>query len=465
MPFNNCISMGNGIRRISGSPDQPYRWRRWRQGIRYDTLPSGPMERGHLRYSGRFRQHRFIDEQSGRFAASPLGRHRKKMGCTDSHHSARHSDIHRRLFQPRSYRGSEMRPSLRKRRDQGKAGLSYRLHSSTGLHFISAYLESGQQRYRASRYREAKTDWRFSARRYLLISTPSLPSSLCWASWYWASDFKQGAWCETEGMVRSEPLAENSTKCRYQNRLEQRREPNRKRFKEQAGTVSWPCDSIIMLIIVLHGGMVYSRILLMPRMPTIWICGLSFVASNAFPVGLVIGSLAALILPSWCLPSQDSLSFTRRWVVSSRVRGDGTSHSDSLLWYVDAEEYDRLAGSAAEYVSSSVVASSASELQMLLPGIIFLVAGFLAFATGTSWEPFGILIPHLHRRIPWCRSFAHHLYLGMYGWCGMWRPYLSYQRYHHHGECRSGMQACASCIITVALRPDCGLLWVSSPSL
>jgi Na+/H+ antiporter NhaC len=47
---------------------------------------------------------------------------------------------------------------------------------------------------------------------------------------------------------------------------------------------------------------------------------------------------------------------------------------------------------AAEYVSS-VVASSASELQMLLPGIIFLVAGFLAFATGTSWGTFGILIP------------------------------------------------------------------------
>ena len=27
----------------------------------------------------------------------------------------------------------------------------------------------------------------------------------------------------------------------------------------------------------------------------------------------------------------------------------------------------------------------------------------------------------------------------------------------HHGECGSGMQACTSCIITVALRPDCSL--------
>ena len=44
----------------------------------------------------------------------------------------------------------------------------------------------GQQPYRAS-YREAKTDWHSSARRYLSISTPSSPSSSCWASWYWAS--------------------------------------------------------------------------------------------------------------------------------------------------------------------------------------------------------------------------------------------------------------------------------------
>ena len=33
------------------------------------------------------------------------------------------------------------------------------------------------------------------------------------------------------------------------------------------------------------------------------------------------------------------------------------------------------------------------RLQYLLPTIIFLVAVFLAFATGTSWGTFGILIP------------------------------------------------------------------------
>ena len=47
---------------------------------------------------------------------------------------------------------------------------------------------------------------------------------------------------------------------------------------------------------------------------------------------------------------------------------------------------------AAEYVAA-VMDSAASGLLNLLPAIIFLVGCFLAFATGTSWGTFGILIP------------------------------------------------------------------------
>ena len=47
---------------------------------------------------------------------------------------------------------------------------------------------------------------------------------------------------------------------------------------------------------------------------------------------------------------------------------------------------------AAEYVAG-IVDSSAAGLQMFLPAIIFVVAGGLAFSTGTSWGTFGILIP------------------------------------------------------------------------
>ena len=47
---------------------------------------------------------------------------------------------------------------------------------------------------------------------------------------------------------------------------------------------------------------------------------------------------------------------------------------------------------AKEFVAG-VVESSAGSLLNILPAIVFLIACFLAFATGTSWGTFGILIP------------------------------------------------------------------------
>lgn len=42
---------------------------------------------------------------------------------------------------------------------------------------------------------------------------------------------------------------------------------------------------------------------------------------------------------------------------------------------------------------AGLVEGSAAGLKMFLPAIIFVIACFLAFATGTSWGTFGILIP------------------------------------------------------------------------
>ena len=47
---------------------------------------------------------------------------------------------------------------------------------------------------------------------------------------------------------------------------------------------------------------------------------------------------------------------------------------------------------AREFVGA-LVKSSAGAMLNLLPAIVFLIAVFLAFATGTSWGTFGILIP------------------------------------------------------------------------
>ena len=47
----------------------------------------------------------------------------------------------------------------------------------------------------------------------------------------------------------------------------------------------------------------------------------------------------------------------------------------------------------AKFFVAAKVAGHAASLQSLLPAVIFLVALGLAFATGTSWGTFGILIP------------------------------------------------------------------------
>ena len=47
----------------------------------------------------------------------------------------------------------------------------------------------------------------------------------------------------------------------------------------------------------------------------------------------------------------------------------------------------------AKYFVADLMSNSAAQLQNFLPAIIFLVACFLAFSTGTSWGTFGILIP------------------------------------------------------------------------
>ena len=147
---------------------------------------------------------------------------------------------------------------------------------------------------------------------------------------------------------------------------------------------------ILMLIVFCMAGMVYSG----GYFDTTSNCYNNFVdafaASNA-SVGLVIGSLAALILTITMFVVRRTLKFDN--AMSCLIKGFEAMVPAVLIltlaWTLKSMT-DSLG--AAEYVSG-VVASSASELQMLLPAIIFIVAALLAFATGTSWGTFGILIP------------------------------------------------------------------------
>ena len=147
---------------------------------------------------------------------------------------------------------------------------------------------------------------------------------------------------------------------------------------------------ILMLIVFCMAGMVYSGGYFDTASGNYHQFIEAFAASNA-SVGLVLGSLAAYILSIILFVARKTLPFDD--AMSSLIKGFEAMVPAILIltlaWTLKSMT-DALG--AAEYVSG-VVSQSAAELQMLLPAIIFLVAAFLAFATGTSWGTFGILIP------------------------------------------------------------------------
>ena len=160
--------------------------------------------------------------------------------------------------------------------------------------------------------------------------------------------------------------------------------------QKSKGSVSDLVIPIVMLIIFCMAGMVYSGGFFDAANANYMDFVDAFAASNA-SVGLVIGSLASFILTVILFVSKKTLPFND--AMSSLIKGFEAMVPAILIltlaWTLKSMT-DSLG--AAEYVSG-VVASSAAGLQQLLPAIIFIVAAFLAFATGTSWGTFGILIP------------------------------------------------------------------------
>ncbi len=116
----------------------------------------------------------------------------------------------------------------------------------------------------------------------------------------------------------------------------------------------------------------------------------AFSASDA-SVGLMLGSFFAFIITIVFYVARKVLSFRE----SMDCIPDGFKAMVpaililTLAWTLKAMT-DSLG--AAEFVAG-VMDSAAAGFMNLLPAIIFLVGCFLAFATGTSWGTFGILIP------------------------------------------------------------------------
>ena len=108
-------------------------------------------------------------------------------------------------------------------------------------------------------------------------------------------------------------------------------------------------------------------------------------------VALPWGSLIALVLSIIYLICRRVITF--KGAMECAVKGFNAMVPAILIltFAVTLKNMTGLLG-AAEYVAGVMEAAS-KGLFMMLPAIIFVVACLLAFATGTSWGTFGILIP------------------------------------------------------------------------
>ncbi len=122
--------------------------------------------------------------------------------------------------------------------------------------------------------------------------------------------------------------------------------------------------------------------------------GTSFIdafANSDASMGLVFGSLATLILVFFFYIIRGVLSFQE---FTECIPEGFKAMVAPILILTMAWTLSGMTGLlGAEVYVSELVGNSAGALKVLLPAIIFMVALFLAFSTGTSWGTFAILIP------------------------------------------------------------------------
>ena len=154
---------------------------------------------------------------------------------------------------------------------------------------------------------------------------------------------------------------------------------------EDKGTVLDLVLPVVVLIICCVIGMIYSGG---------FFAGEGFItafSNSDASVGLMLGSAFALVFTLIYYLIRRSMSF--REMMGCIPEGFKAMVPAIMIltfaWSLKAMT-DSL---GAKFFVRDFVRSSASGLQMLLPVIVFAIGCLLAFATGTSWGTFGILIP------------------------------------------------------------------------
>ena len=142
---------------------------------------------------------------------------------------------------------------------------------------------------------------------------------------------------------------------------------------------------IVVLIVACIIGMIYSGG---------FFGGESFIdafSNSDASVGLMLGSAVTLVITVIYYLIRKVLTFKQ---IADSIPEGFKSMVPAILILTFAWSLKAMTDSlgAKQYVEA-LVQNSAGGFKSFLPGIIFLIACFLSFSTGTSWGTFGILIP------------------------------------------------------------------------
>ena len=154
---------------------------------------------------------------------------------------------------------------------------------------------------------------------------------------------------------------------------------------EDKGTVMDLVLPIVVLVICCVIGMIYSGG---------FFSGAGFIeafSNSDASVGLMLGSAFALGITMVYYLCRRSMKFGD---MMSAIPEGFKAMVPAILILTFAWSLKAMTDSlGAKYFVRDFVQSSAAGLQMFLPAIVFLIGGLLAFATGTRWGTFGLLIP------------------------------------------------------------------------
>ena len=147
---------------------------------------------------------------------------------------------------------------------------------------------------------------------------------------------------------------------------------------------------ILMLVACCITGMIYTGNFFTAGDPNYMNFVGAFAASDA-SVGLAGGAMVALVLSMFYFTLRRTIHFKD---IMESIPDGFKAMVPAIMILTFAWTLKMMTDSlGATYFVRDIVRSSADGMQLMMPAIVFVVGCLLAFATGTSWGTFGMLIP------------------------------------------------------------------------